>query len=95
MVVTREITLDTQGRCHLVDITLQVAAEVARSGVRDGIVNIFVVGSTAGVGTTEYEPGLLRDTEELWERLGWPPTRATTMTWPGETATGSPTSGPV
>ncbi|MDP6347138.1 MAG: secondary thiamine-phosphate synthase enzyme YjbQ [Dehalococcoidia bacterium] len=69
MVVTREITLDTQGRCHLVDITLQVAAEVARSGVRDGIVNIFVVGSTAGVGTTENEPGLLRDTEELWERL--------------------------
>ena len=69
MVVTRELTLDTQGRCHLVDITPQVATEVAHSGVRDGIVNIFVVGSTAGVGTTEYEPGLLRDTEELWERL--------------------------
>jgi secondary thiamine-phosphate synthase enzyme len=53
----------------LVDITPQVAAEVARSGVKDGIVTAFVVGSTAAVGTTEYEPGLLKDTEELWERL--------------------------
>ncbi|MEE9202650.1 MAG: secondary thiamine-phosphate synthase enzyme YjbQ [Dehalococcoidia bacterium] len=69
MVVTRQLNLDTQGRCHLVDITPQVAAEVVHSGVRDGIVTAFVVGSTAAIGTTEYESGLLRDTEELWERL--------------------------
>ena len=69
MIVTKEMTLDTQGRCHLVDITPQVAAEVSHSGVKDGIVTVFVVGSTAGISTTEYEPGLLRDTEELWERL--------------------------
>lgn len=69
MVVTRQLSLDTGGRCHLVDITPQVAGEVSSSGVKDGIVTVFVVGSTAGIGTTEYEAGLLRDTEELWERL--------------------------
>lgn len=69
MVVTRRLSLDTKGRCHLVDITPQVAAEVSRSAVKAGIVTVFVAGSTAAIGTTEYEAGLLRDTEELWERL--------------------------
>ncbi|MCX7661682.1 MAG: secondary thiamine-phosphate synthase enzyme YjbQ [Candidatus Omnitrophica bacterium] len=33
------------------------------------MVLIFVVGSTAGLTTMEYEPGLIKDLKELYERL--------------------------
>ena len=69
MVISRRFSVETRGRCHLVDITPQVAAEVARSGIQEGLVTVFVAGSTAAITTVEYEPGLIQDTEELWERL--------------------------
>jgi secondary thiamine-phosphate synthase enzyme len=69
MVVTRRIGLKTQGNCHIVDITRQVAQEVAGSGLRDGTVTVFVPGSTGGVTTVEYESGLLSDLRDLFDRL--------------------------
>jgi secondary thiamine-phosphate synthase enzyme len=57
------------------DITERVAAAVANSGVRNGIVNVFNVGSTAAVGTVEFEPGLRKDVPEALDRL-IPPSRA-------------------
>lgn len=69
MVVTRKLTLDTQGNTDTVDITPQVKREVANSGVTSGTVTVFVVGSTAGVTTIECEPGLLADFREFWERV--------------------------
>lgn len=56
------------------DITSQVAEIVATSGVQTGTVNVFNVGSTAAVGTVEFEPGLQRDVPELLNRL-MPPSR--------------------
>jgi thiamine phosphate synthase YjbQ (UPF0047 family) len=32
-------------------------------------VNIFIVGSTAGITTIEYEPGLLKDLPETFEKI--------------------------
>lgn len=55
------IQVDTHGEGEIVDLTPQIAQAVAESGVRDGLVNIFVVGSTAAVTTIEYEPGVLSD----------------------------------
>ena len=55
MVVTRRIGLKTKGNCHILDITRQVAQEVAGSGLKDGTVTVFVTGSTGGVTTVEYE----------------------------------------
>lgn len=69
MVVTKKITLDSQGNCHLLDITPRVAEELAGAGVGSGIITVFVPGSTAAVGTTEFEPGLLQDMKQMWDRL--------------------------
>jgi len=38
-----------------------VREAVRASGVREGLVNVFVTGSTAAVTTIEYESGVLRD----------------------------------
>ena len=69
MVVTKRIELNTKGNCHIVDITGQVSEEVLRSGLKDGIVTIFVPCSTAGVTTVEYEPGLVSDLQRLFDRV--------------------------
>ncbi|MHC4194279.1 MAG: secondary thiamine-phosphate synthase enzyme YjbQ, partial [Planctomycetota bacterium] len=48
----------------------QVSAAVAESGIRDGTVTVFNVGSTAGITTTEYEPGLVKyDIEAAFEKI--------------------------
>ena len=69
MVVTRRIGLKTKGDCHIIDITRQVAQEVAGSGLKDGTVTVFVTGSTGGVTTVEYESGLISDLQDLFDRL--------------------------
>ena len=69
MVVTKQISLQTQGQCDIIDITPQVAEQVAEAGVNSGTATLFVIGSTAGVTTMEFEPGLLADFKAMWERL--------------------------
>ena len=69
MVVTEEIRLQTRGNYDLVDITGEVSQAVARAGVESGTVTVFVPGSTAGVTTIEFEPGLVADFGSMWERL--------------------------
>jgi secondary thiamine-phosphate synthase enzyme len=54
-----ELVQQTQGDNHVLNLTDDVARAVAGCGVRDGVVVVFVVGSTAGVTTTEFEPGLV------------------------------------
>ena len=51
------------------DITDSVQSVVSESKIVTGIVNVSVVGSTAAVGTIEFEPGLERDLPELVDRL--------------------------
>lgn len=68
-VFTFEFTLRTQGFCHIEDVTARVREFVARSGLKSGIVCVAVVGSTAGVSTIEFEPGLLEDLPEFFESL--------------------------
>ena len=68
-VVTKDITFQTRGSCDIIDITSQVAKEVERSGVSNGAVTLFISGSTAGVTTIEYEPRLLGDFKNMWDRV--------------------------
>jgi secondary thiamine-phosphate synthase enzyme len=51
------------------DITQEVQEHVRRSGIKNGIVTVFVPGSTGVVTTMEYEPGLLRDIPRALERI--------------------------
>ncbi|MEM4649007.1 MAG: secondary thiamine-phosphate synthase enzyme YjbQ [Nitrososphaerota archaeon] len=64
-----EITFRTRGEGDVVDITSEVENVVKRSGVRNGVVHIFAVGSTAAVSTIEYEPGLKEDLMTALERV--------------------------
>lgn len=51
------------------DITGQVAEVVMKSGIRNGTVHVFNIGSTAAVGTIEFEPGLQQDLPDLLDKL--------------------------
>jgi secondary thiamine-phosphate synthase enzyme len=70
MVHTGRIALETRGHTDVQDITPAVAAIVQESGVRTGLAVVFVIGSTAGITTTEAEPGLLQfDLKAFFERM--------------------------
>ncbi len=68
MVVTKQISLQSKGNCDLIDITPQVAEQLAETEINNGTVTLFVAGSTAGVTTIEFESGLLSDFQSMWER---------------------------
>ena len=69
-VETHQVSLTSQGHSEVIDITPQVADRLAEGRVRNGVVTLFVVGSTAALTTTEYEPGLANiDLKALYERL--------------------------
>jgi secondary thiamine-phosphate synthase enzyme len=63
------IELQSQGFSELTDVTRYVQQILARSGAESGIVNIFVIGSTASVSTIEYEPALNADMRDKLEQL--------------------------
>jgi secondary thiamine-phosphate synthase enzyme len=63
------IHLRTSGHRDMHDITAQVAEIVAQSGIRSGTAHVFNVGSTAVVGTIEYEPGLEKDLPAILDKL--------------------------
>ncbi len=64
-----KITFSTTDHGHMHNITDPVADIVSRSGIRTGMVHVFNVGSTAVVGTIEYEPGLEVDFPHMLNRL--------------------------
>ncbi len=68
MIVTKKINLQSKGNCEIIDITPQVARQVAETNINNGTATIFVTGSTAGVSTIEFESGLLSDFKSMWER---------------------------
>jgi secondary thiamine-phosphate synthase enzyme len=68
-VSTQSFTVQTQGNTDLLDITPQVAKTVESSGLRNGIATVFISGSTGGITTVEFEPGLRRDLPEIMEQL--------------------------
>jgi secondary thiamine-phosphate synthase enzyme len=69
MVVTHSEKISTTGQGDAHDLTRTVARAVARSGLVSGIVTVFVVGSTAGITTVEFEPGAIHDLDRLFESL--------------------------
>jgi secondary thiamine-phosphate synthase enzyme len=69
MVVTEHLSLRSEGKCDIIDITPQVQAKVSGSAVNSGTVTVFVAGSTAGITTIEFESGLLADFPAMWERI--------------------------
>ncbi|SRR6266498_157628 len=68
MVSTHAISLSTRGDNDIHDLTDEVASAAKSSGVRNGLVTVFVPGSTAGITAIEHEPGMIRDLQEFLDR---------------------------
>ncbi len=68
-VKTKQISFHTRGEGDILDITSRVAEVVAESKLENGIVTVFVPGSTGALTTIEYEPGLLEDLPNMLERI--------------------------
>ena len=64
-----EFSVSTGGDADVIDITREVAAAVAESGVEEGQASAFVRGSTAALTTMEFEPGGVADLRALLDRL--------------------------
>jgi secondary thiamine-phosphate synthase enzyme len=70
MIVTKKIQVSTKGDGQILDITPQAEKAVAESNVLAGTATLFVVGSTAAITTTEYEPGLVNhDIKAAFEKI--------------------------
>jgi secondary thiamine-phosphate synthase enzyme len=69
MIANKHIELKTKGNDDVIDVTGAVQTAVKESKVKNGIVTVFITGSTASVTTVEYEPGLVKDLKKLGERL--------------------------
>jgi secondary thiamine-phosphate synthase enzyme len=67
--MTQKFEIATKGQGDAQDITRQVAATVDASDLRSGIATVFVVGSTAGITTIEFEPGAISDLNRVFEGL--------------------------
>lgn len=68
-VVEAEFRVETKGELDIVNITGKVEKIVFETGIKNGIVNVFVSGSTGALTTIEYEPGLLKDLPNALERI--------------------------
>ena len=65
---TKKISLELESD-EIADITSEVQKAVQESGLRNGAVTVFIVGSTGAVSTMEYEPGLIKDLPKALERI--------------------------
>ncbi len=64
-----KFSVSTRGFTDILDITAKVKELAAGSGAGDGVVHVFVAGSTAALSTIEFEPGAVRDLKEALERI--------------------------
>jgi secondary thiamine-phosphate synthase enzyme len=68
-IISKEIHLSTIGNTQVVDITKKVQREIENSSIRNGLVTVFVPGSTGSITTIEYEGGVINDLKNAVERF--------------------------
>ena len=68
-VKTKQLSIHTRGEGDILDVTSKVADAVVETRLRNGIVTVFVPGSTGALTTIEYEPGVLKDLPNMLERI--------------------------
>jgi secondary thiamine-phosphate synthase enzyme len=68
-VVTKVVQLRSSKENDIIDVTKQTSDSLRESGLNNGIINVFVAGSTAAITTIEYEPGLRHDFPKMLSRI--------------------------
>jgi len=69
MIASSRFQIRTKGENDIVDISQQTQDALSDSRLRQGLVNLFVIGSTAAITTIEFEPGLAHDFPAALERI--------------------------
>ena len=69
MIITKTIKLDTKGETDIIDITSKVRTLLSETKLKNGVVTIFVPGSTGTLTTIEYEPGLMKDLPRALQKI--------------------------
>ena len=69
-IINDTVRVDSRGNSDIIDITERVAMLLSRHKLKTGQLLLFVPGSTAGLTTIEYEPGLKQDFSAMMERIG-------------------------
>lgn len=67
--LTKYITLKTKGNGDILDITPRLRKCLEETKMKDGVIFLSVIGSTAALTTMEYENGLVRDLKSTLEKL--------------------------
>jgi secondary thiamine-phosphate synthase enzyme len=68
-VISDSLSLSTSGFSDMKDLTGDISKKLSEHALKNGIVNLFVPGSTGGLTTIEYESGLVKDFSELMEKI--------------------------
>lgn len=69
-IFTHTIEFSTKGYTDIIDLTSRIRQALAETGLQEGQVTVFAIGSTTGVSTVEYEPGLVgHDIENMLEQI--------------------------
>lgn len=69
MIHTEKITANSSGFCDIIDLTAKIRDSLKKSRLQNGLIALFVTGSTAALTTLEHEPGLVQDLKEFVEKL--------------------------
>ena len=64
-----QFQVNTKGNTDIIDITQRVKNEVYKYNIKDGLVHIYVAGSTASITAIEYEPGLIKDFPAILDKI--------------------------
>ena len=68
-VETKQLSIHTKGEGEILDITRMVVEAIVETKLTNGIVTVFISGSTGALTTIEYEPGLLKDFPNMLDRV--------------------------
>ena len=68
-IYTKTFSQKTSGFCDIIDITAKVREHIEKEKIKEGLVTVFVAGSTAALTTIEFESGLVQDLKEFVEKL--------------------------
>ena len=69
VVLTKTVQIKSKGENDMIDITQETAAFISEGNTKNGLITVFVTGSTAAVTTIEYEPGLRLDFPKMLSRV--------------------------
>ena len=68
-IITKSNKIQSKGESDIIDLNDMISEKITKSGISNGIVTVFVAGSTGALTTIEYEPGLLKDFPDMLSRI--------------------------